>query len=84
MSRICQLTGKRPQVGNRVSHANNKTKRWFLPNLHTQRFFLPTEKRWVTLKVCSSAVRTINKYGIEQAIRKAKKKGTFTGDLSFT
>ena len=79
MSRICQITGKRPRRGHNVSHANNKTKRWFCPNLQKKRFFLPSEGRWITLKLSSSAIRTIDKYGVEAVIKKAKKKGVFTG-----
>lgn len=76
MARICQITGKRPQTGNNVSHANNKTKRRFLPNLHKKRFFIEEENRWITLKVCTSALRTIDKKGIATVLREAKKKGT--------
>src|ERR1700704_5453142 len=59
MSRVCEITGKKPAVGNRVSHANNKTRRRFLPNLHTQRFWVETEKRWVTLRLSTSGMRTV-------------------------
>ncbi|HHP7242498.1 MAG TPA: 50S ribosomal protein L28 [Cyclobacteriaceae bacterium] len=75
MSRICQVTGKRPRVGNNVSHANNKTKRKFYPNLHKKRFFIAEEDRWVTLKVSSKALRTINKNGIGSVLKKAREKG---------
>ena len=75
MSKVCQVTGKRPRVGNNVSHANNKTKRKFYPNLHTKRFYIPEEDRWVTLKVSSSALRTINKNGITAVLKKAAKEG---------
>ena len=68
MSRICEVTGKRPMVGNKVSHANNKTKRRFLPNLHSQRFWLETEKRFVRLRVSRQGLRIIDKKGIEQVI----------------
>src|SRR6185437_8337384 len=61
MSRVCEITGKGPAVGNRVSHANNKKRRRFLPNLHTQRFWLETEKRWVSLRVSTHGMRTIEK-----------------------
>jgi large subunit ribosomal protein L28 len=71
MARVCQLTGKHPQVGNRVSHANNKTKRRFLPNLQTKRFFVPSENGYVKLKVSTSAMRTINKIGIEAMLQRA-------------
>ena len=68
MSRVCELTGKRPTTGNRVSHANNKKRRRFLPNLHEQRFWLETEKRWVTLRVSSNGLRTVEKRGIEAVV----------------
>ena len=75
MSRICQVTGKRPMVGNKVSHANNKTKRRFLPNLHTQRFWLETEKRFVRLKVSRQGLRIIDKVGIDRVIADLRAKG---------
>ena len=75
MSKVCQVTGKRPRVGNNVSHANNKTKRKFYPNLHTKRFYIPEEDRWVTLKVSTTALRTINKNGITAVLKKAAKEG---------
>ncbi|MCV9387610.1 50S ribosomal protein L28 [Reichenbachiella ulvae] len=75
MSRVCQITGKRPQVGNNVSHANNKTKRMFYPNLFKKRFYIPEEDKWVTLKVSSTALKTINKHGISAVLKKAKQKG---------
>ena len=75
MARVCQITGKRPRVGNSVSHANNKTKRKFYPNLQKKKFYLPEEDRWVTLKVSTSAIRTINKNGITAVIKKAKEQG---------
>lgn len=75
MARVCQITGKRTQVGNNVSHANNKTKRKFYPNLQKKRFFLPEENKWITLKVSTSAIRTINKKGISAVIKEAKEKG---------
>ncbi len=78
MSRICQISGKRPQAGNNVSHANNRTKRRFLPNLMKKRFYIPEEDRWVTLKVAASTLRTINKNGISEVIKKAISKGTLT------
>lgn len=70
MARVCELTGKRTQVGNHVSHSNIKTKRKFYPNLQKKRFYLPSEKRWVTLKVSTKAIKTINKIGIEAALKK--------------
>jgi len=75
MARICQLTGKRPRVGNNVSHANNKTKRKFYPNLHKKRFYVPEEGKWITLKVSSSALRNINKNGITSVLKEARAKG---------
>ena len=63
MSRVCQLTGKRPIAGNNVSHSNRRTKRRFLPNLIKKRFFIPETGEWVTLKVATSTLRTINKLG---------------------
>jgi large subunit ribosomal protein L28 len=86
MARICQLTGKRPRVGNHVSHANNKTKRRFYPNLQKKRFYLPSEDRWIEMKVSTHALRIINRIGIEEALRKAQKKGTLNlkkGLISF-
>ncbi|WP_375583779.1 50S ribosomal protein L28 [Cyclobacterium xiamenense] len=75
MAKICDITGKRPQVGNNVSHANNKTKRKFYPNLHKKSFYIPEEDAWITLKVSSSALRTINKKGISAVLKEAQKKG---------
>ena len=75
MSRVCQITGKRPRVGNNVSHANNKTKRRFYPNLQKKRFYLPEEDRWITLKVSTSALRTINKNGLKAVLKKAAENG---------
>lgn len=75
MSRICEVTGKRPRVGNNVSHSNIKTKRKFYPNLQTKRFYIPEEDKWVTLKVSTSALRTINKKGITAVLKDARKKG---------
>ncbi len=68
MSRVCQVTGKRPMSGNNVSHANNKTKRRFLPNLQYRRFWLENENRWVRLRVSNAALRLIDKVGIEQVV----------------
>ena len=78
MARVCQITGKRPMAGNSVSHANNKTKRRFYPNLHTKRFFIPEEGKWITLKVSTTAIKTINKRGISSVLKEAKAKGIFT------
>jgi len=75
MSKVCELTGKRPQSGNNVSHANNRTKRKFYPNLFKKRFYIPEEDRWVTLKISSTALKTINKNGITAVLKKARAKG---------
>ena len=75
MSRVCQVTGKGPMVGNRVSHANNKTKRRFLPNLQYRRFWLETENRWVRLRVTNAALRLIDKVGIETIVADLRAKG---------
>lgn len=76
MSRICDLTGKTAMNGYNVSNSNAKTKRKFYPNLHTKRFFIPEEDRWITLKVSTSAIKTINKIGITAAIGKFIQKGS--------
>jgi large subunit ribosomal protein L28 len=75
MSRVCELTGKKMIVGNTVSHSNIKTKRRFYPNLQTKRFFIPEEDKWITLKVSTSALRTINKKGISICLKEAREKG---------
>lgn len=75
MSRVCQLTGKSVMVGNNVSHSNRKTKRKFYPNLFTKKFFLPEEDCIITLKVSTSALRTINKKGISACVKEAREKG---------
>ncbi|MBM4208963.1 MAG: 50S ribosomal protein L28 [Gammaproteobacteria bacterium] len=75
MSRVCELTGKRPTTGNRVSHANNKKRRRFLPNLHTQRFWLESEQRWVSLRVSTNALRTIEKNGLDAVVTDLRAKG---------
>lgn len=75
MSRICQLTGKKPIVGNHVSHSNRKTKRRFYPNLQKKRFFHEEEGRWYTMRVSTEAIRTISKMGLATYLRKMKKKG---------
>ena len=79
MSRVCQLTGKRPISGNNVSHSNRKTKRRFLPNLQKKRFYIPETKECVSLKVSSKALRTINKLGIFAYLKKLERKGVDTG-----
>jgi len=75
MSRVCQVTGKVPVSGNSVSHSNIKTKRRFLPNLQTKRFFLAEEDRWITLKLTTDAIRTINKKGLYNVVKELKAKG---------
>lgn len=76
MARVCQVTGKRPITGNTVSHSNIKTKRRFLPNLQKKRFFFVEEDRWITLKVSSEAIRTINKNGLFTIIKEMRANGT--------
>jgi large subunit ribosomal protein L28 len=75
MARVCQLTGKRPISGNKVSHSNIKTKRRFLPNLQTKRFFLAEEDKWITLKLSSEAIRTINKNGLYSVVKELRASG---------
>ena len=75
MARVCQVTGKRPITGNKVSHSNIKTKRRFLPNLQTKRYFLAEEDKWVTLKVSSEAIRTINKNGLFAVVKQLRASG---------
>ena len=75
MSQICQVTGKRPLAGNNVSHANNKTRRRFLPNLHTRRFWVENEKRWVTLRVSNKGLRIIDKNGIDTVLADLRARG---------
>ena len=75
MSRICQITGKRPITGNRVSHSNVKTRRWFLPNIQDKKFFIPEENRWISLKVSAKGMRIINKKGVLASIKDAQAKG---------
>jgi large subunit ribosomal protein L28 len=75
MSRVCQVTGKKPAVGNTVSHANNRKRRRFLPNLHTQRFWVETEKRWVTLRLSTNGMRTIEKRGIDKVLAELRAAG---------
>ncbi|TPV34002.1 50S ribosomal protein L28 [Paucihalobacter ruber] len=75
MSKVCELTGKKAMVGNNVSHAMNKTKRRFEANLFKKRFYIPEEDKWVTLKVSTSALKTINKIGISAALKKARTNG---------
>lgn len=77
MSRVCELTGKKAMVGNNVSHAMNKTKRRFNANLIKKRFYIPEEDKWVTLKVSTSALKTINRIGISAAIKQARENGIY-------
>jgi large subunit ribosomal protein L28 len=80
MAKVCEITGKKTAVGFNVSHANNKTKRKFYPNLQKKRFFIPEENRWIELKVSASAIKTINKNGISAVLKSAKQKGLYTGN----
>jgi len=75
MSRVCQVTGKRPMSGNNVSHAKNRTRRRFLPNLHTKRFWLESEGRYVKLRVSAKGIRNIDKLGIEKIVADLRSKG---------
>ena len=75
MSRVCQVTGKKPIVGNTVSHANNKRRRRFLPNLHTHRFWLESEKRFLSLRVSANGMRIIDKKGLEAVVAEMRKRG---------
>ena len=68
MSRVCKVTGKKPMAGNNVSHANNKTRRRFLPNLQYKRFWVASENRWVRLRVSTQGIRTIDKKGIDAVL----------------
>ena len=75
MARVCKITGKGPMVGHRVSHANNKTKRRFMPNLQQRRFWVESERRWVTLRLTNAALRTIDKNGIDAVLAGLRAKG---------
>jgi large subunit ribosomal protein L28 len=75
MARVCQVTGKKPMSGHKVSHSNIKTKRKFNPNLQTKRFFLAEEDTWVTLKVSAEAIRTINKKGLYSVVKELRAQG---------
>lgn len=75
MARTCEITGKKPIVGHHVSHANNKTKRRFLPNLQRRKFWVESEKRWVTLRLSNAALRTIDKNGIDVVLEKMRSRG---------
>jgi len=75
MSQVCQVTGKRPISGNRVSHANNKTKRMFHPNIQDKRFWLPSENRWIKLRVSAKGIKIITKLGIDKVLADLRKNG---------
>ncbi|MDE2420683.1 MAG: 50S ribosomal protein L28 [Gammaproteobacteria bacterium] len=75
MSKVCQVTGKRPIVGNNISHANNKTKRRFEPNLHYKRFWVEAEKRFVRLRLTANAMRIVDKHGIEKVLADLRASG---------
>jgi len=75
MSRVCEITGKKAIVGNKVSHSNAKTKRKFNVNLQVKKFFLPEEDKWITLKLSTSALKNINKNGISAVVKKARLEG---------
>ncbi len=79
MSRICQLTGKRPITGNNVSHSKRRTKRRFLPNLLVKRFYVPETEQWISLKLSSKALRNINKLGVYAYLKKLERAGVNTG-----
>jgi len=68
MARVCQVTGKKPMVGNNVSHANNKTKSRFLPNLQNRKFWVESENRWISMRITNAALRTIDKNGIDAVL----------------
>ena len=75
MSRVCQVTGKRPVAGNNVSHAHNKTRRRFLPNLQAHRFWVESENRWISMRISAAALRTIDKLGIDAVLAKMRLDG---------
>ena len=75
MAKVCQVTGKRPTTGNNVSHAHNKTRRRFLPNLHTHRFWVESEKRWIKLRVSHKGLRIIDKVGIDSVLADMRERG---------
>ena len=76
MARVCEITGKHSRTGNNVSHANNKTRRWFHPNLQTKKVYLPEQNIWISLRLSTSALRTIRKKGLMPVLKDAAKKGT--------
>ena len=75
MARVCQVTGKKPMSGHNVSHANNRTKRRFLPNLQNRRFWIESENRWISLRLTTAGLRTIDKNGIEAVLADLRKRG---------
>jgi large subunit ribosomal protein L28 len=75
MSKVCQVSGKRPRSGNNVSHANNKTKRRYIPNLHWRRIWVPSENRYVRLYITMHALRTIDKIGIDEVLKRMRSRG---------
>ena len=75
MARVCQVTGKSPIVGNNVSHANNRTRRRFMPNLQRRRFWVESENRWVSLRLTNAALRTIDKNGIDVVLAELRSRG---------
>ncbi|MCE5181150.1 MAG: 50S ribosomal protein L28 [Sulfuricella sp.] len=75
MARVCKITGKKPMSGNNVSHANNRTKRRFLPNLQNRKFWVESENRWVSMRVSCAALRTIDKNGIDAVLAKLRARG---------
>ena len=75
MARVCDITGKKPQLGNHVSHANNKTRRRFLPNLQSRRFWVESENRWVRMRVSQHGLRTIDKKGIDEVLADLRARG---------
>ena len=79
MSKICQITGKRPITGNNVSHSKRRTKRRFLPNIHKKRFYVPETDQWITLKISTTALRSINRLGIYAYLKKMEAKGVDIG-----
>ncbi len=78
MSKVCQITGKHVITGNKVSHSNIKTRRTFAPNLQDRKFFLAEENKWVSLRVSTNGMRTINKIGLAEALKRAKAKGFYS------
>ena len=75
MARVCMVTGKKPLVGNNVSHANNRTKRRFLPNLQNRKFWVESENRWISMRITNNALRTIDKNGIDAVLLKMRAEG---------